>query len=128
MPEAESQIGNSGVRMNNSLATSGRVSWAMVLSACVLQIVLGTVLARTSLPLCDEGFYGVPAHVLSVTGALRNPVMESAGIKYLRGIDQTFYWMAPMGMVLQAGAFKVFGFGLLVQRELSVVCGLGAVV
>jgi 4-amino-4-deoxy-L-arabinose transferase-like glycosyltransferase len=32
-----------------------------------------------------------------------------------------------MGIVLQAGAFKVFGFGLLVQRELSVVCGMGAV-
>lgn len=113
--------------MNNSLAMPNRLSRAMVLSACVLQIVLGTALARTHLPLCDEGFYGVPAHVLSVTGALRNPVLESAGVKYLRGIDRTFYWMAPMGIVLQAGAFKVFGFGLLVQRELSAVCGLGAV-
>ena len=52
--------------------------------------------------------------------------MESAGIKYLQGIDQTFYWMVPLGMVLQAAAFKVFGFGILVQRGLSVVCGLGA--
>jgi 4-amino-4-deoxy-L-arabinose transferase-like glycosyltransferase len=125
--EAESQIGNSCARMNNNLAMSDRVSWAMVLFACLLQIVLGTALARSSLPLCDEGFYGVPAQVLSVTGALRNPVLEPAGIKYLRGIDRTFYWMAPVGMVLQAGAFKVFGFGLLVQRELSVVCGLGVV-
>jgi 4-amino-4-deoxy-L-arabinose transferase-like glycosyltransferase len=99
----------------------------MVLSACALQIVLGTALAWTHLPLCDEGFYGVPAHVLSVTGALKNPVLESAGVKYLRGIDQTFYWMAPVGMVFQAGAFKVFGFGLFVQRGLSVFCGLGAV-
>lgn len=99
----------------------------MVLCACLLQIVMGTMLALTQLPLCDEGFYGVPAHVLSVTGALQNPVIESAGIKHLRGIDQAFYWMAPMGMVLQAGVFKVFGFGMLVQRELSVVCGLGAV-
>ncbi len=113
--------------MNNSLAMSERGSWAMVLSACVLEIVLGTALAWTHLPLCDEGFYGVPAHVLSVTGVLRNPILESAGVKYLRGIDRTFYWMAPMGMVLQAGAFRVFGFGLLVQRELSVVCGMGAV-
>ena len=99
----------------------------MVLCACLLQLVMGTVLALTQLPLCDEGFYGVPSHVLSVTGVLQNPIMESAGIKYLRGIDQAFYWMAPMGMVLQAGAFKVFGFGIWVQRELSVVCGLGAV-
>jgi hypothetical protein len=104
--------------MNNSLAISGRVSWAMVLSACILQIVLGTASAWTRLPLCDEGFYGVPAHVFSVTGALRNPVLESAGVKYLRGIDGAFYWMAPMGMVIQAGAFKVFGFSLSVQREL----------
>jgi 4-amino-4-deoxy-L-arabinose transferase-like glycosyltransferase len=99
----------------------------MVLSACVLLTVLGTMLALTNLPLCDEGFYGVPAQVLNATGALRNPVMESAGIKYLQGIDQTFYWMVPLGMVMQAAAFKVFGFALLVQRGLSVVCGLGAV-
>jgi 4-amino-4-deoxy-L-arabinose transferase-like glycosyltransferase len=32
-----------------------------------------------------------------------------------------------MGMVFQAAAFRVFGFGLLVQRELSVICGSGAV-
>ena len=113
--------------MNNSLVMSDRVSWGMVLSACVLEIVLGTALAWTHLPLCDEGFYGVPAHVLSVTGALRNPVLESAGVNYLRGIGRIFYWTAPLGIVLQAGAFEVFGFGLLVQRELSVVCGLGAV-
>jgi 4-amino-4-deoxy-L-arabinose transferase-like glycosyltransferase len=113
--------------MNNGVVMSDRVSWGMVLSACVLQLVLGTTLAWTHLPLCDEGFYGVPAHVLSVTGAMRNPVLESAGVSYLRGIDMTFYWTAPMGVVLQAVAFKAFGFGLLVQRELSVVCGLGAV-
>ena len=113
--------------MNNSTGAADRATLAMVLSACALQIVLGTALAWTHLPLCDEGFYGVPAHVLSVTGALKNPVLESAGVKYLRGIDQTFYWMAPVGMVFQAGAFKVFGFGLFVQRGLSVFCGLGAV-
>ncbi|HVW87477.1 MAG TPA: glycosyltransferase family 39 protein [Bryobacteraceae bacterium] len=113
--------------MNVSPASRDRLSWAIVLSACLLQIALGTTLARTTLPFCDEGFYGVPAHVLSVTGSLRNPVMESAGVPYLRGIDRVFYWMAPMGMVLQAAAFKVFGFGLLVQRGLSVLCGLGAV-
>jgi len=30
-------------------------------------------------------------------------------------------------MMLQAAAFKVFGFGLLVQRDYLLVCGLGAV-
>ena len=113
--------------MNSGRPFADRASLITVLAACLLQILMGTVLATTQLPLCDEGFYGVPAHVLSVTGALRNPVLESAGIKYLRGIDRAVYWMAPMGMVLQAGAFKVLGFGLLVQRELSVLCGVGAV-
>jgi 4-amino-4-deoxy-L-arabinose transferase-like glycosyltransferase len=98
-----------------------------LLFACLLELLLGTGIAWTRLPLCDEGFYGVPAHVLSVTGALRNPVLESAGVNHLRGVDQAFYWMAPAGMVLQACAFRVFGFGLLVQRELSVLCGLGVV-
>jgi 4-amino-4-deoxy-L-arabinose transferase-like glycosyltransferase len=107
-------------------APSARASRIMVLCACLLQILLGTLLSLTRAPICDEGYYGVPAHVLSVTGALQNPVIESAGINYLRGIDRAVYWMAPLGMVLQAGAFKVFGFHLLVQRELSVVCGLGA--
>ena len=115
------------IAVNDGRPARDRVSRAMVVCACLLQLLLGTVQAWTHLPFCDEGFYGVPAHVLSVTGALRNPVLESAGIPYLRGIDRTFYWMAPMGMVLQAGAFKVFGFGLLVQRELSVFCGMGAI-
>jgi len=127
MPETENQTEHLPAQKSSSLGLSDRVSWAMVLSACVLLTVLGTMLALTNLPLCDEGFYGVPAQVLNATGALRNPVMESAGIKYLQGIDQTFYWMVPLGMVMQAAAFKVFGFALLVQRGLSVVCGLGAV-
>ena len=114
-------------QMNNRLAISERTSWAMVLSACMLELVLGITLASTNLPICDEGFYGVPAHVLSVTGTLRNPVLESAGFDYLRGVDRIFYWMAPMGMILQAGAFRLFGFALSTQRLLSVAFGLGAV-
>ena len=115
-----------GSKAYSDPAKPDRLSWAMIAFACVLQIVLGSALAWTHLPLCDEGFYGVPAHMLSVTGKLTNPVMEPAQVNYLRGIDRDFYWMVPMGMVLQAAAFKVFGFGLLVQRGLSVVCGLGA--
>lgn len=113
--------------MNRCPGSSDRTSYAIVVCACVVEIVLGTVLARTQLPFCDEGFYGVPAYELSATGRLADPVLESAGVPYLRGIDRAFYWMAPMGMVVQAGAFKLFGFGLLVQRGLSVVCGMGAV-
>jgi 4-amino-4-deoxy-L-arabinose transferase-like glycosyltransferase len=99
----------------------------IVLCACAVHFIMGTTLAWTNLPMNDEGFYGVPAHFLSSTGALRDPVLEPVGFPVLRGVDQFFYWMAPMGMVLQAGAFKVFGFGLHVQRELSVICGTGAV-
>jgi len=58
----------------------GRVdgSW----SACgFADCVSGRGGADQPSPLCDEGFYGVPAQVLSTTGALRNPVMESAVIK-----------------------------------------------
>jgi len=113
--------------MNHDAPLPDRVSRAMLVSACLLQIVLGTALAFTHLPLSDEGFYGVPAHVFSITGSLQNPVIESAGVNSLRGIDQNFYWAAPLGMVLQAGAFKIFGFGLLVQRALSLLGGLGAV-
>jgi hypothetical protein len=102
-------------------------SRVVVLCACLLQIALGTVLAWTNLPLCDEGFYGVPSQVLSSTGELRNPVLESAGIKSLRGVDQHVYWMAPAAMIFQAAAFKVFGFRLFVQRELSVLCGSAAI-
>jgi hypothetical protein len=112
---------------HSNRAVPDPVVLTLLLCACLFEVVLGTMLARTHLPLCDEGFYGVPAHILSTTGSLRNPIMESAGIKYLRGVDRHFYWMAPMGMVLQALAFVVFGFSLLIQRELSVLCGLGAV-
>jgi hypothetical protein len=106
---------------------SGQVSPVAALCASLSQAGLGTVLASTLLPFCDEGFYGVPAHLLSVTGTLRNPVLESAGIPCLRGVETACCWMAPMGMVFQSGAFRLFGFGLPVQREPSVVCGVGSV-
>ena len=113
--------------MATNLADSDQVARILLFCACLLEIVLATAIARTHLPLCDEGFYGVPAYTLSTTGSLQNHVLESAGIKYLRGVDQNFYWMAPLGMVVQALAFVVFGFSLLIQREISVLCGLGAI-
>ncbi len=95
--------------------------------ACVLHLSLAGGLALTNLPLCDEGFYGIPAHSLESGGVLRNPVMESSGVAYLQGIDRQFYWMAPLGVLIQAAAFRLFGFSLYVQRAVSVLCGAGTV-
>ena len=94
----------------------------------MLQLAVGSLLAVTRLPICDEGFYGVPAQILSETGTLRNPVLEPTGFSYLRGVGERFYWMAPLGIVLQAGTFKLFGFSLVTQRELCVICGMGVVI
>lgn len=99
-----------------------------VVLACVLHLGLAGGLLLTNLPLCDEGFYGIPAHSLESSGSLRNPVMESSGVAYLKGIDRVFYWMAPIGMLIQAAAFRLFGFSLFAQRAVSVLCGAGTVV
>jgi 4-amino-4-deoxy-L-arabinose transferase-like glycosyltransferase len=101
-------------------------STQVVLCAVFFQLILTFALSLTNLPLCDEGFYGVPAHILSVTGHLRNPVVETAGRRGLQGIDRSLFWMGPLAFALQAVAFKIFGLSFLAQRTLSVVCGAGA--
>ncbi len=97
----------------------------LLIAACLIHLSVVGGLAITNLPLVDEGFYGIPAYTLTSAGKLQNHVMESAGVPYLTGIDRVFYWMVPLGMVLQAAAFKVFGFSIFTQRALSVSCGIG---
>jgi 4-amino-4-deoxy-L-arabinose transferase-like glycosyltransferase len=50
--------------------------------------------------------------------------METAGISVMTGIHEALYWMAPLGMVFQAAAFKMFGASLYVQRALSLGAAL----
>lgn len=86
-------------------------------------LVLAFAAALTRLPVSDEGYYGVPAFTLATQGKLANSVLENAGTP-LTGMDQLFYWMVPLGMVGQAVFFKIFGFGLFIQRFLSISWGL----
>src|SRR4029078_10467449 len=78
-----------------------RAARLLLIFACTLHLVLGALLAATNLPLCDEGFYGIPAHFFAKEGILRDPVLESAGMPYLTGLDRVFHWMPPLGMVIQ---------------------------
>ncbi len=99
-----------------------RYGWLL---ACVVLALLGTGLLLTNLPFSDEGFYGVPAYFLATQGILKNPIMETAGVPTMTGIHTILYWMAPGAMVLQAAAFKVFGFHVFVQRALSLIAAIG---
>ena len=110
------------------IASLKRNAWLWLLAACLIHLILASALACTNLPLVDEAFYGIPAYTLASTGKLQNHVVESAGVPYLTGIDRVFYWMIPLGMVIQAAAFKVFGFSIFTQRAVSVSCGVGTLV
>jgi 4-amino-4-deoxy-L-arabinose transferase-like glycosyltransferase len=99
----------------------------LAFAACLICFALGVLLVLTTLPLCDEGYYGVTAHQLATAGLLRNPVLEQSGFPYFRGIDHYFYVMAPVGMAVQAAAFRVAGFHLVVQRGASLLCAVATV-
>ncbi len=66
----------------------------------------------------DEGWFGNPAYNLAVHGFLGTTLARG-----FFGIERHTYWMPPFHLLLLAGVFKVFGFGWLRIRLLSVAMG-----
>ncbi len=66
----------------------------------------------------DEGWFGNPAYNLATKGFLGATLMSG-----FYGTERHTYWMPPFHLLLMAGVFKVFGFGWLQIRLLSVVMG-----
>ena len=108
------------------LAARPKVLAALVAAAVAVYLALAFGSAMTKSPEIDEGFFANPAFNLATKGQMGTTVLETEG-SALRGIREHTYWVLPLHLVLQAGWYKVFGFGLLQLRAVSIMWGLVAV-
>jgi len=98
---------------------------AAVCAAVALYLALAFASAATKMPEIDEGFFANPAFNLATKGHMGTTVLETEG-SALRGIREHTYWVLPLHLVWQAGWYKLFGFGIVQLRSVSVVWGLVA--
>lgn len=111
-------------RLERTLARR-KVQAALVGAAVVAYLVLACASAATKSPEIDEGFFANPAFNLATKGRMGTTVLETEG-SALRGIHEHTYWVLPLHLVWQAGWYKLFGFGLLQLRAVSIMWGLVA--
>jgi hypothetical protein len=96
----------------------------------ILAVYLGLGLTNlvTKAPWCDEAWFGSPAYNLAYRGFMGTTVLDPASSTWksvkLKGIDTHTYWVMPLNLLLNAAAFRVFGFSILPMRLLSLGWGL----
>lgn len=108
-----------------SVIARRRVQLALVGAAVAVYLVLAFGSALTKSPEIDEGFFANPAFNLATRGFMGTSVLESEG-STLKGIRERTYWIPPLHLVLQAGWYKLVGFGLVQMRAVSIMWGLVA--
>jgi hypothetical protein len=93
-----------------------------------LYLGLGLINVVTKAPWCDEAWFGSPAYNLAYRGFMGTTVLDPASSTWksvkLTGIDAHTYWVMPLNLLLNAAAFRVFGFSILPMRLLSLAWGL----
>jgi len=94
----------------------------VVLLAAVLIVyfVLASWTAVTGYIWDNEAWFASPAFTLIHRGYLGTTIIESQGT-WMEGIDRQTYWIPPLYPLLQALWYRLFGFGLLPLRYLSIV-------
>lgn len=100
----------------------GRYGWAVALGAALLFGGLCVGSALTKRPWSDEAWFANPAYNLATHGSMGTTVLEPSD--FLRGIDRYTYWTVPLDFIAQAAWYKIFGFGMLSMRMLSMSWGL----
>ena len=101
--------------------------------ACLILAVydgLGLTNVLTKAPWCDEAWFGNPAYNLAYHGFMGTTVLDPASSTWksvrLTGIDRHTYWVMPLNLLFNAASFRIFGFGILPMRLLSLLWGLAA--
>ena len=98
---------------------------------CILLLLfvsLSVLSARTKRPWSDEGWFANAPFTLITKGYLGTTALETANYAWLKGINRYTYWTVPLHLIVQAGAYKVFGFSLFTMRSISLFFGLVALV
>jgi 4-amino-4-deoxy-L-arabinose transferase-like glycosyltransferase len=101
-------------------------------AVAIALISIAYVLAAASLasrraPWNDEGWFAEPAYTLLTKGYMGSPIIHPRGTWLageLTGIQTHTYWIMPGSPVLQAVWYRIFGFGVLQMRAISISAGL----
>jgi hypothetical protein len=113
--------------------TPPHTAWRWISAAAVLLYLTFAVSAMlTREPWCDEAWFNSPALNLATRGYMGTAYLDPASnigkdAVRLDGINRYTYWMTPLYMVVQAGWFKLVGFGLMRARLAALLWGLIAV-
>ena len=100
--------------------------WILGIGAAVY-IAGSLAFALTKAPLNDEGWFAAPAYNLAAHGSPGILALEPTGSWLsadLTGIRQHTYWNMPLSLAAQAAWLRLWGFGRLPLRMLSIVSGL----
>lgn len=84
-------------------------------------------LASKRAPWNDEGWFADPAYTLLTKGYMGSPIIHPRGTWLageLTGIQTHTYWIMPGSPLLQAVWYRIFGFGVLQMRAISIFAGL----
>ncbi len=83
--------------------------------------------AWVMMPISNEAWFGDAARHLAEEGRLRSGLLESRGT-WMEGLEQHYYWVMPVDLVVKGMWFRLVGFGLGEMRAVSVLAGLGVLV
>ncbi|HEX8068916.1 MAG TPA: hypothetical protein VF546_03125 [Pyrinomonadaceae bacterium] len=103
-------------------ARGRRAALAVVMLVC-LALAAGSALTRR--PWSDEAWFANPAWNLAAHGFMGTTVLRT-GEDWLRGIERHTYWVMPLGLLAEAGWYKLFGFGLFKTRLMEAAWSLVA--
>jgi 4-amino-4-deoxy-L-arabinose transferase-like glycosyltransferase len=92
----------------------------LVVTGVVLFLALSIGLGYTRAPWWDEGFLAGPPSNLASKGVFGSHVLAAA----IPGADRYLYWNMPLYFLVLTAWFKVFGFGVVIMRALSMVWAL----
>lgn len=106
------------------VALSRQQKLALLLVAVVF-LTAAAAVALTRSPWCDEAWFACAGFNLAAHSKLITPVIAAApeDPKTI-GLDRHTYWVMPLHLLLQAGWYKLFGFGLITLRSISILWGL----
>jgi len=93
----------------------------------VAYLLAAANLASRRAPWNDEGWFADPAYTLLTKGYMGSPIIHPRGTWLageLTGIQTHTYWIMPGSPLIQAAWYRMFGFGVLQMRAISISAGL----
>jgi len=96
-----------------------RRHFALLAAVLIVYFLLASWTAVTGNIWDNEAWFASPAFTLIHKGYLGTTILESKGT-WMEGIDRRTYWIPPLHPLLQAMWYRLFGFGLLPLRYLSI--------